>query len=367
MNYSEFASTITFFEFIFNEFYPPNFKTQDYTCELTLLKEKITIDRLSELLKSNPKIFDIAEQFFQMKCFTPTHYIHFLFDVIKLNSYDLDTIKNYIDKEVLSFSDGTDNTYFQQFKQKNENLNDTDWLLSIKQTLVRYVDSITSKKDRTDLMEHIRKCIGTRYRISQYLISNLCFDKYSEKIDIEIFLQFKRIPKDAKSIHGKYGVKKIEDILRKHEIPYAAELHKQDIIRINEKNCNISGLSYISEAKISNVVKRKDKKLKKLDFVIFEDGIPILAIETNFYTTSGTKIGINIGEYTDLKEDIDNLAQNSNHLLKFCWITDGNLWLTKTGESTYNNIKSQFFKEKYDLLTFTLFDKMLHDKINQNK
>ena len=56
---------------------------------------------------------------------------------------------------------------------------------------------------------------------------------------------------------------------------------------------------------------------------LLTEGIPKIAIETNFYTTVGTKIGINIGEYTDLLDDIEERRIP----IFFIWITDGPTWL----------------------------------------
>ena len=36
------------------------------------------------------------------------------------------------------------------------------------------------------------------------------------------------------------------------------------------------------------------------------------------------------------------------------WITDGNYWLFRDGENRFNNLKSNFFKEDYNLLNYNL-------------
>ncbi len=92
---------------------------------------------------------------------------------------------------------------------------------------------------------------------------------------------------------------------------------------------------------------------------------PVLLIETNFYSTSGTKIGINQGEYVDLIEDIQNYSKQNKLNYKFSWITDGNYWLLKDAGSRFNNLKSNYFKNDYELLNYNLFRDFLPDIMKQ--
>ena len=88
---------------------------------------------------------------------------------------------------------------------------------------------------------------------------------------------------------------------------------------------------------------------------LFNYNKPIILIETNFYTTSGTKIGINQGEYTDLIRDIEMFNQENNENYHFIWITDGNYWLSKDGNNRFINLKTNYFKKDYELLNYNLF------------
>ena len=67
----------------------------------------------------------------------------------------------------------------------------------------------------------------------------------------------------------------------------------------------------------------------------------------NFYTTAGTKIGINQGEYIDL----NNYIQKNFDDFEFYWITDGNYWLTTDGKNRYLNLL-QYFKKIFNINTF---------------
>ena len=65
---------------------------------------------------------------------------------------------------------------------------------------------------------------------------------------------------------------------------------------------------------------------------------PKYLFEINFYSTEGTKIGINQDEYVALH---NNIKQNFKGL-EFHWITDGNYWLTAQGKKRFVNLLNYF-------------------------
>ncbi len=67
----------------------------------------------------------------------------------------------------------------------------------------------------------------------------------------------------------------------------------------------------------------------------------------NFYSTSGTKIGINQGEYVDL----NNFMQKNFSDFEFYWITDGNYWLMTDGKNRYLNLL-RYFDKIFNINTF---------------
>ena len=97
---------------------------------------------------------------------------------------------------------------------------------------------------------------------------------------------------------------------------------------------------FCTERYIDKIIKVKDSKLKKFDLIIFEDSKPKYLFETNFYSTAGTKIGINQNEYIDLNNYIKKNFGN----FKFYWITDGNYWLTTQGKVRFLNLLNHFDK-----------------------
>lgn len=361
MEYKNFASQISFFEFIQDEFYEPDFDINSYKEEIEILKKEINVDFLTKLFEVKPRIFDIFEKIFQLSRFTNAQYIHFLFDVLALNSNEYGKILENAKKSIFKFENGLENTNFNSlFSRYNSSDDLTDIVLSIKRAVPNYVNLCLKK--RNILYNHIENSIGSRYRTSKYLIENLRADDFNKAIDIKKYLAIKRNPKDTKQIHENFGSIKISQILKEFNIRDVSRFITSKVLSLNfnELPSDINNkLSYVREKAIDKIFIRKKKKLKKFDFIILHNGSPKFLIETNFYTTTGTKIGINVGEYTDLKEDIDKINQQNDLCLKFMWISDGNFWLTKEGENLFTNLKGNYFTEDFQLLNFNYLKLML--------
>ncbi|WP_278490333.1 DpnII family type II restriction endonuclease [Megamonas funiformis] len=90
----------------------------------------------------------------------------------------------------------------------------------------------------------------------------------------------------------------------------------------------------LSNLKIDEIFKssKKEKSEKKFDFVVKTEQKYYL-IETNFYTTQGSKLNETARSYKELAlefKDLDNID--------FVWITDGKGWQTtkKNLQETFN-------------------------------
>jgi hypothetical protein len=367
ISYNHFASRINFFEFIQEEFFEPHFDTNNYEAELSKVSSGVSTDILVRELETLPRIFDIAEEFFQLKRFTDTQYTHFLFDVSKLNTSDMRSFLRYADVSLMYFENDQRNTLFTSiYESEPEHSDDIDRRVAIlKKTVVNYISTILKNKNgRNFLYHHISNSIGTRYRIASYLIENLHADKHFVSTDLRKFLSLKRVPRDGKGIHGKYGTYRIKKVFADNGIRCVNDHLNSKTLSLSDNNLSdantsLSGWTYVSEKMITGIKKRKDGKLKKFDFIILKDGVPAYCIETNFYSTTGTKIGINIGEYTDLKEDINIINRREGARLKFCWVTDGNHWLSSEGESGFNELKQRYFTENWELLNYNLLSDSL--------
>ncbi len=358
MKYIDFASKISFYEFLQNEFKEPHFNTMKYKDEILLLRNKINIEYLTKILGTNPKIIDIFEELFQLKRFTNTQYIHFCFDVNVLNNSEQSLVIKYINNRVFKFENDKENKNFTDIYKKliGEKPSEEEVIFNIKRTIISYINKCLQK--RNVLYSHLENSIDSRLRVSKYLIENLNAADYLHAVNVKNFLKFKRHPIDTKGLHGNFGIIKISRVLKDADFINVDAEMKGKILTADSPILNKdyeNKFCYLREKAIKGINKRKDRKSKVFDFILCFNRVPRVLIETNFYTTTGTKIGINQGEYVDLLEDVKKFNKRNNTDLHFIWITDGNYWLTKDGESRFNNLKKNYFTDKYELLNYNLF------------
>lgn len=383
IKYLEFASKISFFEFLQEEFKERSFNTSNYLKEIEWLKQKEewNLKELSDFLIKNPKLFEIFEELFQLIRFTNTQLIHFLFDVNILNGVDTEKTILYLKKNLKFdelfadiFIKQSEKAHYKNFTFKNvehalyfldnyRDIQSIDYaILVFKSTLMSYINSAI------DDVNIIHKRISNPHftdvaeRIAEYLIMNLRLNKILKSYNLKNFLENKMIPNDTKAIHGNFGKIKICKVLEKHNLVNANEhLQRNNIKTIDKSLSTNSGLNefkgkliYVTESYVNDIKKRKDNKPKLFDFVLLYDLKPKILIETNFFSTSGTKIGINQGEYVDLNEDI---KKNYSDLI-FLWITDGNYWLTSDGKNRMLNL-FRYFDDC--IMNYNLFDQKLEE------
>jgi len=377
--YLEFASNVSFFEFLQEEFKPPHFDTNEYVEEIERLSSKERWDtvELSSFLREYPKSFRIFEEIFQLARFTNAQLIHFLFDTKILNNPDRNKLLEYLKKNLhhdeffmdtfIKQSKKTGLTSFNNaeevtdFLEESEELESQNYLiLLLKATVANYIESASKNPEVIQNRLSNPNFTDVAERTAQYIINNLHLNQVLKGIRIKEYLENKRIPLDTKSIHGNYGKIRITQTLEKHGFTNADPLLDKNNIRTLPKDLSAEGLenlrekfAYATERYVEGVVKR-DEKPKKFDFILIYDLKPKIVIETNFYSTSGTKIGINLNEYLALNEHI--LKEHGQ--LTFLWITDGNFWLTTSGKN-YLEILYHSFGDR--ILNYNLFDKRLEE------
>lgn len=379
--YLEFASNISFFEFLQEEFKKVHFKVEGYSEEIKELseKDKWNIKELAKFLKEHPKSFEIFEEIFQLARFTNTQLIHFLFDTSILNSTNKNKIIDYLKRNLehdnlftdifvkyanksdlndIRFRDVGEIKSFLENKRDPNSLNYA--ILLFKATIISYINLAVKKAKIVHNRLSNNHFPDVSDRIAEYLIKNLHLNKILSGIKIKEYLANKRIPIDTKLIHGNFGKIKITKILETNGFVNADNLLNKnniktlagDLSKIEELKELKGKFAFATERYVEGVNKRKDNKPKRFDFILLYNLKPKIVIETNFYSTTGTKIGINQGEYIDLNEDI---KKEHNHLI-FMWITDGNYWLTSDGKSRLLNLYNYFGDY---VLNYNLFDRRL--------
>ncbi len=97
------------------------------------------------------------------------------------------------------------------------------------------------------------------------------------------------------------------------------------------------------------------ERKKVPDFVIYENNVPKILIECNFYSSTGSKPIETANSYIDLQKKIDEKD------LTFIWVTDGLAWrkMHKTVNTSFNEIEFpinyRILEKKFDdLLNYVL-------------
>lgn len=351
--YTDFASKISFLEFIQEEFRPANLPVDNLQTEISLLASKKywNIADLSEYVGSNPKSFFIFEAIFQLHRFTNAQLIHFLFDITKLNSANLEPIYEYM---ILNLKHDQEfrrvyltlfrpKLSYEDFVSKLDTFDKKHLIATFKMAVTKYMGKASKDFKVIEFRMTKREFEDIPIRLANYLLNNLKMNETLTHIDVEKFLRNKRIPLDTKRIHGSYAKLKIMEHLDKKGYLNADSLLKQNSTKTLKLTLDSSLIPcegkkfYCTEKYIEGIIKPNGKP-KKFDLVIFRDKKPMYLFEINFYSTEGTKIGINEGEYVDLNNFIkENFSQ-----YRFYWVTDGNYWLTPQGKSRFISLLGHF-------------------------
>jgi len=367
LKYLEFASSISFFEFYQKEYKDPHFKTEEYQVEINRLLQKIiwAPKELSLFLRQYPKSYEIFQEIFQLQRFTNTQLTHFLFDISILNSIDTKLILKYLEinlkNDILFNKIFIDNIkeysviHFEKVqdiyniidKEAYNTSTTNELVFLLKLSIQNYID----KASKSVIIIHNRiindKMADVSKRIASYIINNLNLNEIQKCISLDEYLRNKRMPIDTKSIHGNFGIYKISRILERNGFANNNGISNKTLDELKSK------FSYSRETKFHGITKN-DGKEKKFDFVLYYDMKPITLIETNFYSTSGSKININDDEYTYLDDEVKLKHPD----IKFMWVTDGNYWLTSEGKKRFMKLYKRFENR---ILNYALFEKELAD------
>lgn len=366
--YIDFASKVSFLEFVQEEFRPANLPIDNLKAEISLLssKRRWNITDLSDYVRNNPKSFIIFEAIFQLLRFTNAQLIHFVFDIAKLNSTNIESLYEYM---ILNLKHDQEfrkvyltlfqpKMSYEEFISQLDNL-DKKYLIAIfKMSVSKYIDRISKNFKAIEYRMMKREFEDFSIRFANYLLNNLKLNETLVSVDVEKFLRNKRIPLDTKGIHGRYAKLKVMEYLDKKGYKNVDSLLDQNHIKILRLTANSPFIPqdgnklYCTERYVEGIIKPKDGKPKKFDLIIFSDNKPKYLFEINFYSTEGTKIGINQNEYIDL----DGFIKKNFPQCRFYWVTDGNYWLTSQGRTRFINLLRHFdqilnintFAEKFE-------------------
>jgi hypothetical protein len=366
--YLHFASNVSFFDFPAEL---PEFKKLRVRQDLETVTGQLQTERpwdaqsLSGFVRANPGIFEVIARIFQQERFSNAQLTYFAFDVTRLNSEDIDVRYNYAIEEVRRDS-YCEELFSKQMRQETDSFFSMDELFNdterfTKETVAACFKITVSEYvlDASETFEHLSDRLRdpttkSSDRFAKYVVEVLQLNEFLDAIDAKKFVAHKLIPTDSKGRHGKFARNKVQRILEESGFQnLGSHLKKAGLDGELPKTLDLGSMNldpgkkyYCMEKFVEGIRKRKGGKLKKFDFIIFVEGRPKHLFEVNFYSTSGTKIDINKGEYRSLNALI---KENGNS--QFHWITDGNYWLTAGGKGDFEELIEEYF-DIYNINTF---------------
>ena len=357
--YLDFASKISFFEFGKEGFKKSELDVKKLEREIRILESRTdwNIDGLSDYIRKNPKSFKLFEGLFQLMRFTNAQMIHFIFDVNKLNSADIESIYSYAVYNLKNddycrelFLDEISNLMGRAVSYEDIISDERKFTRSLivavfKMVVSDYAEAASRKFEILEKRITKSEFSDLSTRFATYALDTLELNRLLAGIKVADFLSAKLIPVDTKGLHGKFLKGVVQRALENHGYTNIDGLLKENNINVLgariDRQLNIrelpSGKLFCTEKYVEGVEKPNKGGLKKFDVVILSGYAPKHVFELNFYTTEGTKIGINEEEYLALIEEIRKQGG-----IEFHWVTDGNYWLSPQGKKRFERLYPRF-------------------------
>ncbi len=328
-------SNVSVYDFRFKEYYPLeiDLATRKALARLQEIKN-INEESLSSFLGGSPEVLFGIESLLRDQKFRNGQWIHFLFDVETLNRQPDDALKAMIRFNLTNdanLRDTCGNMAGSEAVRRGLALGtfpntETGWQVLIgafKRSLLPYVAKHNAIRARLANP----KFAWDRRRIARYLIQELELPQLLQAVDLEGYLKWKKRPRDTKTMHGTYGQERLKEALE-----------TSGFVKVGTDE---AALQYQPQARIPGI-ETKQGRNKIFDALLLFRREIRAAIETNFYESEGTKIGINVDEYIDLAANVRSVAGRA-----FLWVTDGPVWLTpnrrRTLEQLYDRLDGQVY------------------------
>ena len=364
--YVAFAANISFLELGREEFGSALIDPSKYDEEIRILGSRSdwAPESLSEFIKLHPGSFKVLEAVLQQQRFTPAQLIHFFFDVVKMNSTNIDSIYQYAllnvdhDRGLLrqcekSLKELTTEISLAELRRSDREEHRRMVVAVFKMAVSKHAEKIPDNPEMLRLRVSDPVFKESSYRLSDYVIHRLRLNDLLECTDLPALLKSKRAPRDNKGMHGDYAKRKIVEVLERNGFVNIDTILNQKGSKTLKGDIGVQlggdlprGKLFCTERYVEGIVKPKEMKPKKFDVIILSGTKPRHLFEVNFYTTTGTKIGINEGEYVDMSQAIGKMKDYEFH-----WITDGNYWLSPGGRERFVRLSSQF-GSIYNINTF---------------
>lgn len=283
--YIDFASKVSFFEFVQEEYRPSQLPVDALSSEIDQLQSRTDWDilSLSEYIRNNPKSFLIFQDIFQLLRFTNAQMIHFLFDISRMNTLNLESAFEYAVLNLKNDSQFRD-AFLKTMKLRlNHSATIEDILKDrtnypkevivavFKMVVPTYVDQVQKDISLLGLRLAKPEFSDCPLRMANYLLDRLELNKVLKSINVREYLRNKKIPLDTKGIHGNYLKLRVKRVLDQHGFVNIDSKLKEagittlpsDLASIFPTN-ELKGRVYCTEKYIQGVVKPVSDRKKKL-------------------------------------------------------------------------------------------------------
>jgi len=281
------------------------------------------IRKVAELLEDDSQYFLLLTHLHRQLRFTNLELVHFLFDREKLNdvNYYLDLVQR-------------DKTFLSQF---NRTLKSKKWsqylgivdiqkcepetlLATFKKTLMSYLGS--ESKCWPLWKSRIENDTEVRYRIAEFLVKNEDLKNLIESDSVKSALErsLRTVNVEIrKRERGEYGSRRVKEILESSGFVYDAFANFKDVEELEEFLSSQKTFGLKEDKFVYTTEKLWKKEGKRFDFVLIANRRVHFVIETNYFTTSMSKIREVVRHFMELKK-----ACRGKY--KLIYITDGMGW-----------------------------------------
>lgn len=289
--------------------------------------EKELIDKVAELLRQNPRNFLILTHLHRQLRFTNLELVHFFFDRQRLNDpkYFVDLLrKDNVFKDV--FMRTIRSKRWRQYIGEVDlrNLKDPALLACFKKTVTKYLGS---ESNCWPLWKaRIENDATVCQRIAEFVVKNEDLPKLIETDSIKTALERSLRTVNVEILkrkRGAYGSRRVKDILESAGFifkPYSNIKDLEDLERIIRTRSTL--FSKTTEY-IYTTEKLWKKEDKRFDFILISKKRVQFVIETNYFTTSMSKIREVVRHFIELKK----ACRGKYRLI---YITDGMGWFSLT-------------------------------------
>lgn len=298
-------------------------------------KEEL-IEKISEMLRSQPEYFLVLTHLHRQKRFTNVELVHMLFDQESLDdlSYYNSLMKSDQDFKRVVERTRAGKKWTSYVGKIDAGSSEDSVLASFKKAVSLYLGSEDVRWKRWK--SRIENDPTVSKRIAEFVVRNEDLEQLIEgDVVVSALERSLRIVnvETIKQERGEYGSRRVEEILTSAGFAFRTYDKMKDIGELEEflesqktlvdmKNRFI--FTKEKDLRITETDKTR-KKDKRVDFVLISKGKVKFVIETNYFTTSMSKVGEVVENFMKLKE-----ACGERHRL--IYITDGVGWFGKVAD-----------------------------------